>query len=102
MTNKVYKSTRDTDNLSVRQLFENMLLDNFSDIIIISHDNSIFDAAKYELNGHSIVFCQPDWRDYYLYDVTVDNIGGYLIDTSKINYKDKMENIIENIKRRCL
>jgi hypothetical protein len=96
------------DRLSIQQEFENEIIKVFPSIKILYNSerqppydySEGWNTSKYELNNHLIVFRLPDWRDYNLYDVTIDNIGGYLINICT-DYRRKMKEIFENIKRRC-
>jgi hypothetical protein len=94
--------------ISIQQEFENELVRAFSAVQILYNSEKQppynysegRNIAKYEINGHLIIFRLPDWRDYNQYDVSVDNIGGYLINTHT-DYKTRIKEIVINIKRRC-
>lgn len=94
--------------ISIQQEFETELVRAFSTVQILYNSEKQppyncsegWNIARYEINGHLIVFRLPDWRDYNQYDVTIDNIGGYLINTLT-DYKKRIKEIIINIRRRC-
>jgi len=94
--------------LSIQQEFEDEIIKIFPDIKTLynSENQPPYDRSegwnisKYELNNHLIVFRMPDWRDYNLYDITIDNIGGYLLDICT-DYKEELKEIMGNIKRIC-
>jgi hypothetical protein len=91
-----------------RYCFENKLINLFPEIKVLYNSEKQppydysegWNTAKYELNGHLIVIRLPDWRDYYKYDVTIDNLGGYMIDTHT-DYKKEIENILNDIRKKC-
>lgn len=94
--------------LSIQQEFENEVIRTFPDVKILynsekqpPYDYSAgWNTAKYEINGHIVVFRLPDWRDCNLYDVIIDNTGGYQIDT-RSDYKKDIQTIMKHIKNRC-
>ena len=94
--------------LSIQQEFEDEIIKIFPNIKALYNSEKQppydysegWNISKYELNNHLIVFRMPDWRDYNLYDVTIDNIGGYLLDICT-DYKGRLKEIMENIKKRC-
>ncbi|GAB6013004.1 hypothetical protein [Viscerimonas tarda] len=105
---KRFGSKYDINRISIQQEFENELISSFPNMRILYNSEKQppynylegWNTAKYEINGHLIVFHLPDWRDYNQYDVTIDNIGGYLINTLT-DYKKKIKEIVMNIERRC-
>jgi len=88
----------------IKNDFENALLENFPNIKVLRNEDLAFSEGRgklYELNGHTITYRIPDWRDYHLEEIVVDNIGGYIIDRTR--YPDfGIERIIDKIKTRCL
>jgi hypothetical protein len=98
----------DIDKISIQQEFEQKLIIAFPNLKILYNSEKQppydysegWNTAKYEINMHLIVFRLSDWRDFSQYDVTVDSIGGYLIDTFT-NYKYRIKEIIKDIKIKC-
>jgi len=91
---------------SIQQEFEDELLRTIPKIEIIynsekqpPYDVEFYWTSKYRLNGHSIVFRMPDFRDYNIHEVVIDNIGGHEIDSFK-DYKETIKQIIQHIEKK--
>lgn len=90
----------------VQQEFEDELINKIPNVKVIYNSEKCAPyeekenwTSEYELNNHKILFRTPDFRDYNISEVVIDNRGSYMIDSFK-DYKMTIKKIVEFIKQK--